>query len=180
MRTTPSLIASTVLVAALGAHPAHASAPRAGSIELVTPPGQSLSITVPDLVLLGARVAGTVFNGVMGTVTVIDARPGNRNWTATVTSTNFTTGSGTGPQTISRGNVSYWSGPTTSQTGGGTRLPGQLTAADAVSLSVSRTAFRASKPQGTSTTSWRPTLVITIPSSAVAGSYTGVITHSVA
>ncbi|GGO74718.1 hypothetical protein [Nonomuraea cavernae] len=180
MRTTPSLIASTVLVAALGAHPVHASAPRAGSTVPATSPGQALTISVPALVLFGARVPGTVFNGNMGTVTVVDARPGNRNWTATVASTNFTTGSGTGPQTISRNNVSYWSGPTTAQTGGGTRLPGQLTAAQQVSLSVSRTAFRASKPQGTSTTSWRPTLVITIPSSAVTGSYTGVITHSVA
>lgn len=29
-------------------------------------------------------------------------------------------------------------------------------------------------------TSWQPTLVITIPSSAAAGVYTGTITHSVA
>jgi hypothetical protein len=33
---------------------------------------------------------------------------------------------------------------------------------------------------GNNTTTWNPTLIVTIPSTAVAGTYTGTVTHSVA
>jgi hypothetical protein len=48
------------------------------------------------------------------------------------------------------------------------------------SLSVSRTAFRSTGLVLSISTSWNPTIVIDIPDAAVAGTYSGTITHSVA
>ncbi len=61
-----------------------------------------------------------------------------------------------------------------------TRIPGQLLAANAVTLATSRTAFSAILTVGNNTTSWNPTVIVTVPSSAVAGVYTATLTHSVA
>ena len=53
-------------------------------------------------------------------------------WITTVSSTDFTTGAATTPETVTKSNVSYWSGPATATTGQGTFTPGQATAANAV------------------------------------------------
>ncbi|HEX8770821.1 MAG TPA: hypothetical protein VF711_08645, partial [Acidimicrobiales bacterium] len=95
-------------------------------------------------------------------------------------STSFTTGAGAAAQTIPNSSVSYWSGPATATVGLQNTTPGQPTAATAQSLSASRTAFSSSGLVLSISTVWDPTIVITIPSAAVAGTYTGTITHSVA
>ena len=140
----------------------------------------TLTITVPGTASLGSVLPGGTISASMGTVTVADGRPGVAGWTATVSATNLTTGGGTAAETITKGNIAYWSGPATASVGGGIRTPGQVTAAQRVPLSTTVTAFAASKAVGTSTTSWAPTLVVTIPTSAVAGTYTATISHSVA
>ncbi|MEU1755737.1 hypothetical protein ABZ436_24195 [Micromonospora matsumotoense] len=58
-------------------------------------------------------------------------------------------------------------------------MPGQLTAAQAQHLIGARTAF--SKTSGTvvNTTSWNPTLIVTIPLNVIAGPYQATITHTV-
>ncbi|MET8158373.1 hypothetical protein ABZT47_18515 [Sphaerisporangium sp. NPDC005289] len=109
-----------------------------------------------------------------------DSRTGSASWTATVSATDFTTGAGTASQTISKGNIAYWSGPTTASSGAGTRTPGQPTAAQRVPLSSPVVAFKGTKSPLAATTSWQPTLVVTIPVSVQTGVYTGVITHAVA
>jgi hypothetical protein len=58
--------------------------------------------------------------------------------------------------------------------------PGQLNAASAVNLSEERVAFSSSGLALSITTTWDPTIVIAIPAAAVAGTYSGTITHSVA
>lgn len=142
---------------------------------------QMLSITVPSAANLGAAFTGTTLSGRLGAVTVEDHRIVNPNtWTATVSATSFRTGTGTPAQTIPNSQVSYWSGPATKSTGGGTLIPGQLTAAQAQSLTVSRTAFRKTAGSGNNTVTWTPTLLVAIPSTAVLGLYTATITHSVA
>ncbi|MEV0202684.1 hypothetical protein [Nonomuraea sp. NPDC050691] len=139
-----------------------------------------LEIIVPNTANLGAGSRGGSISASLGTITVNDTRSGNRTWTATVSATDFTTGSGSGLETITKAHIAYWSGPTTAQTGTGTRTPGQATAAQKVALTVPVVAFRASKgPTGTST-SWQPTIVIDIPQGAISGGYTGSIIHSVA
>ncbi|MCO6006499.1 hypothetical protein NE236_16050 [Actinoallomurus purpureus] len=140
----------------------------------------TLTITVPGTASLGSALPGGTISASMGTVTVTDSRLGTVGWTATVSATNLTTGGGTTAETITNGNIAYWSGPATASVGGSFRTPGQTTAAQRVPLSTTVTAFSAFKALGTSTMSWAPTLVVTVPASAVAGTYTAVVSHSVA
>jgi hypothetical protein len=141
----------------------------------------ALSITVPASVNLGSGAASTSLTGPMGPVTVTDARGAlTATWTTTVSSTDFTTGGGTPAETIPKASVSYWSGPATATTGIGVFTPGQLTAILAQSLSVPRTAFTLTLGVGNNSATWNPTLIVAIPASAVAGLYTGTVTHSVA
>ncbi|WP_226930978.1 hypothetical protein [Parafrankia sp. CH37] len=78
--------------------------------------------------------------------------------------------------------LSYWSGPVTATTGLlSLTTPGQATAANAVTLSTTRTAFSAVTVNILqSTVSWNPTFIVNVPSSVVAGMYTCTVTHSVA
>ena len=145
----------------------------------VVPP--VLSITVPTTANLGSSGAGGTLSAPLGSVTVLDQRGlSNASWTASVSITSFTTGGATGPETITGTNVSYWSGPATSTTGSATVTPGQANAASAQPLGTVRTAFGSSIGNGFTTAAWNPTLVVAIPATAVAGTYTATVTHSVA
>nr|MDT0662703.1 hypothetical protein [Micromonospora sp. DSM 115978] len=142
----------------------------------------SLSISVPPSRALGSTFVGATLSGQLGNVTVSDNRAGvNPNtWTVTVSSTAYTTGAGLPAQTIANSRMSYWSGPQIHGTGGGTRIPGQPTSAQAQSLGTARVAFRKISGAGNNTCQWRPTVIMSVPGTAVAGLYTGRITHSVA
>ncbi|MBB2743125.1 UNVERIFIED_ORG: hypothetical protein FHR35_002947 [Microbispora rosea subsp. rosea] len=169
------------LSASLSAVPGLAPAARADMGTVLVPlRADPLTITVPGSANLGSVAQGGTISASMGTVTVADSRSGIPPWTATVSATNFTTGSGTPTQTITTANVFYWSGPVTASSGVGTRNPGQPTAASRVALTSPVTAFSGRKQATPMSTSWQPTVVITIPSNAAAGVYTGTITHSVA
>jgi hypothetical protein len=143
--------------------------------------GGNLSITAPGSVNLGTGSAGdTTFTGQLGTVTVSDLRGGLlSSWTATAASSDFITGGGTVNETIAKSKVSYWSGPATAASGTGTFLQGQLTSLLKVALTTAQTAFSATGAVGNNSVSWNPTIVVDV-ASAVAGTYTGTITHSVA
>ncbi|CAN5716538.1 hypothetical protein BH20ACT2_BH20ACT2_04460 [soil metagenome] len=144
---------------------------------------QARAITAPTSVNLGTVPSGaTSISGQMGTVTATDSGtllllP---SFTARVTVTTFTTGSGSASETIPRSAVSYWSGPATATSGAQTPVPGQATAALAQDLSTSRIAFSSTGLVLSISTSWKPTVIVTIPAAAVAGTYTATITHSVA
>jgi hypothetical protein len=146
--------------------------PSAGGLSISVPTASELSVGTP--VNAGAVTAQ------LGPVTVTDARTGLlAGWTATVSATDFTTGSGSAAETIGRTNVSYWSGPATATSGAAVFVPGQPTAEAANPLGVPRVAFSAVAGSGTSAT-WVPTLVVTLPLTSVVGQYHGTITHSVA
>lgn len=142
-----------------------------------------LSISVPGSTELSAGTAtnaGTL-TAQLGPVSVDDQRGALlTSWTASVTSTDFTTGDETADETIPAANVSYWSGAATASAGVGVFTPGQLTGALAESLSASRTAFSASAAVGNNSATWNPSVVITIPADAVVGTYAGTLTHSAA
>ena len=160
-------------------HTTDGDSPASASVT-VTPAGV-LAITVPASVVLPGAGPGSTASAHLGTVTVTDARGlANASWTVTVTGTAFTTGAGTSAQTIPLIRVTYWSGTATTVSGTGTFTPGQLTAASAVNLSVARTAFSLTVGGGTNSASWNPILSVLVPASAVAGTYTATITHSVA
>ncbi|GAA2911707.1 hypothetical protein GCM10010517_78280 [Streptosporangium fragile] len=173
------LTAAATLVLGLGT-PAASADSGPGGHPAIARRAETLTITVPNSAYLGTGGAGTTISGSLGTVTVTDSRPGVPPWTATASAGNFTTGTGTAAQTITRDRLSYWSGPTTASSGGGSRTPGQTSAAQAVSLATTVTAFRGRKGTIPTTTSWQPTIVVAVPAAAIAGGYTGVITHSVA
>lgn len=162
------------------------SAAATGLIFLATaaPAGAAVSISAPTSANLGsAPVNSTSISGKLGTVTAtatgtLLVLP---SFKASVSTTVFTTGAGGAGETIGKESIFYWSGPATASSGllsGG--VPGQLTAANAVDLTVTRTAFSGQGTLASMSVSWNPTIVINVPASAVAGTYRAVITHSVA
>jgi hypothetical protein len=172
------LLASALAFAALTASAAGAAGastgPTAVTFTVVT---GTLSITTPDAANFGTTTVGaSSVSGSLGTVTVSDSRSGTaRGWTATVSSTDFITGSGTGNQDIPAANVSYSPGLATASSGIVTVLAGLGGA-----LGSAKTAFTASLESGSTSVSWNPTVTVTLPATIVAGTYTGTITHSVA
>ncbi|MER5334962.1 hypothetical protein [Micromonospora sp. NPDC002717] len=176
------LLALTAAAAAVVALATPASAaPTGDTIVTFTVATADLNVTVPPSVNVGSVFAGSSITGELGTVTVNDERAAlNATWTATVSSSAFTTGGGTAAETIPPALVEYWSGAATSVTGTGALVPGQPTQNDAVTLSVPRTAFSKTSGAGDNSASWAPDIRIAIPASAVGGTYRGVITHSVA
>ncbi|NBE54507.1 hypothetical protein [Streptomyces boluensis] len=137
------------------------------------------SVTVPVSANLGTTKPGTTVTVNLGSVTVSNVT--TRGWTATVSATPLKTGAGTAAQTIPADKLSYWSGPLVSKTGTGTWTPGQPAAANAQDLNTPRTSFSYSTIVGTSSSvTFSPKLVVSVPSTAVAGTYTGKVTHSVA
>ncbi|MER5625711.1 hypothetical protein ABT061_32200 [Streptosporangium sp. NPDC002544] len=177
---TASLVVLLALDAPAFSASSGVSAPWSAAVVTVASRANSLEITVPTSANLGSGARGATISASLGTVTVADIRTGvGPTWTATVSATDFATAGGSG--TITKANVAYWSGPVTAESGAGTNTPGQATAAQKVALTAPVTAFSGRKAVGIDqSTSWQPTLVITIPSSAVAGTYTGTISHSVA
>ncbi|MFL5797673.1 MAG: hypothetical protein ACJ77A_07030 [Actinomycetota bacterium] len=171
-------VAAIVLGLFAGALPAHA----AGTTTTFSLVAGSLSISAPASKSLGSgATGGGTVSAQLGTVTVTDGRGTLLgSWTSSVSSTDFTTGGATTDETIAKAAATYWSGPATASTGVGTFTPGQATSGNAQDLSASRTAFSASVLVGNNSASWNPTVTITVPASAVAGTYSGTITHSVA
>lgn len=171
-------LSAAVLSGALLAVSSLASPAQAGSLIPAALAG-ALSITVPPSASLGAAAPGVTISGQLGTIQVSDTLGTQPSWTATVSATNFTTGAGGVGRTVDTTQFSYWSGPATATTGAGTRVPGQLTAAQAQHLIGTRTAFSKTSGTAVNTTSWNPTLIVTIPLSVIAGPYQATITHTV-
>jgi hypothetical protein len=140
-----------------------------------------LSISVPTSANLSSATTGSPsLSGLLGDVTVTTG-VGTGGWVATVSASSFTTGGGTSAETIPASSIGYLSGPMTGSSGLGASvcLPGQLSA---TSLGSARTAFSCTGLSLLTATSvtWRPTIVVSLSPSTVAGSYSGTITHSVA
>jgi uncharacterized repeat protein (TIGR01451 family) len=148
----------------------------ASTSTLVLPNG-TLAITVPSSASLGTIPSGTAaISGHLGTVTVTDNRGSNSAlWTASVTSTSFTTGTGGTNRIVTNDNITYASGSATSTSGTGTFVP-----QSGAPLSTPRIAARWTAGVGNNRASWNPTLTLALSPRLVAGTYTGTITHSVA
>ncbi|MEV0350086.1 hypothetical protein AB0H88_30280 [Nonomuraea sp. NPDC050680] len=142
-----------------------------------------LQITVPNTASLGSGNPAGQISAQLGSVTVADQRAAlTATWVASVVAAAgaFTTGGGTTAETVPNTAVLYWSGAATATTGTGTFVPGQVNAAAAQSLDVSRTAFSKTTGSGDNSATWNPTVVVNVPDQAVAGVYTGTVNHSVA
>lgn len=141
-----------------------------------------LAITAPASANLGSVATGTsTTSAQLGSVQVADGRGALFGaWTTSVSSTDFTTGGATAQETIAKAVSDYWSGAATATTGVGTFTPGQANAGAKQTLGSSRTAFTGANVVGNNTATWNPTVIINIPAAAVAGAYSGTVTHSVA
>lgn len=152
------------------------------TIATFTITGGVLAITVPASTV--ALATGTVnageatATGQLGAVTVADGRGALLNsWTTTVSSTAFITGTApdTANETVAVANIAYSSGAATAHTGLGAFVPGVLANGSVPGTAGTHTGFA-----GNSSSTWNPTLVFTLLSSQVAGTYSGTITHAVA
>jgi hypothetical protein len=135
----------------------------------------ALSMTAPASVSLGSGAPDTTITGSLGDTVVTDDRALlSAAWTATASSTDFTTGGGTGNETIPASDVTYTPGAITT-TGNITATGTTITLSSASQTTVSGTAG-----VGNNTASWDPTLAVAVPAAAVAGLYSGILTQSAA
>lgn len=141
----------------------------------------TLTITAPSAVSLGTGAESKELDSALGSVTVTDTRASLvAAWTATVSSSPFTTGGKSAAETIPNSDIAYWSGPATATTGSGTFTPGQATRDNRVPLSAPVAAFSLTGGVSSNSATWHPSIAVSVPAEAVAGTYTGTITHSVA
>jgi hypothetical protein len=184
MKIRHGFAASVVGIVALGAaFPLSADAAGTGATSAtITLSAGTLDITVPGgpvALATGTNTAtGTSLSGALGPVTVADTRGvEDGGWTTTVVSTAFvpaTDGSAVIPAT----GVGYAAGTITSA-GTGTYTPTNQ-AAVAPGISAAVAVVTATAITGDQTATWSPTIIVTVPATASADTYTATITHSVA
>jgi hypothetical protein len=200
VKTAFSILAVTA-VAGIALTPVAASAATAGpaALALSSSPAQAgpglpedttvtfsvttgtLTITAPATVALPDGAPGTTITGPVGPVTVTDNRALlAAAWTATLSSTPWTTGGATTAETIPVSDVGYAVGPITTTgtiTATGTDHPAGVAAGDL--SGTPQTVVTGTAGVGDNSATWNPTLSVAVPASAVGGAYTGTITHSV-
>lgn len=168
-----AVFGTATLAAGLAASPAGAADPQTTTTFTIT--GGALKISAPTSANLGSVGTGTLtISKKLGDVTVTDERGAlTAKWTATVSSTDFTTGGGTAAETVPAANVLYTPGlPTAQSPVTGAFVP----AVGALGLPVP---VYTGVAVGNNSVTWNPDVTITLPAQAVAGTYTGTITHSV-
>lgn len=173
MRRSSLLLASAVVATATLATALPASAATSGTtVATFALAGGALNITVAGTATIPGAAAGVAsISGPLGTVNVTDQRGGLVGWTASASSTTFTTPAGD----TTSSSVTYAPGlPTTS--GVAVVVP----AVSATLTSTPTTVMSATGVVGGNSASWNPTLTVGLPSSALAGTYTGTVTTSVA
>jgi hypothetical protein len=105
---------------------------------------------------------------------VTDDRPGSA-WTATVSATDFITGIAAATHTIPPGAATYFINDLDATTGNATFTSTSPTILSGTSQNV----VTASGATGDTSASWDPIIQVSVPATAVAGTYTATITHSV-
>ncbi|HJY94272.1 MAG TPA: WxL domain-containing protein, partial [Streptosporangiaceae bacterium] len=110
-------------------------------------------------------------SALLGNVAVTDNRGGTAGWTATVSATNFT-----GPQTISTtvSGLVVYTAPQAAVTGSAIVAPSSQS-----TLNPGGPVQNATNVYGDNTATWDPTIAVTIPANALAGTDSTSITHSV-
>lgn len=143
--------------------------------------GGGLSVTAPTSASLGQVANDGTSSVALGAVEALDERGLlTAAYTTSVTSSEFATTVTNADLTTTvvnfgNANVTYTSPAAVVGTGIVT-CNGTGTAQG---LDASRTAMAATLASGTSSCGWNPTITVTPPTSAVVGTYTGTVTHSV-
>ncbi|WP_327687268.1 hypothetical protein [Streptomyces sp. NBC_00467] len=176
MRARPlSIVLAAAAVVGVAVTPAAAAPTDDTTVTFTVQATDGLNITAPESATLPTTTPGNETSGQMGVVTVTDERSTlNTTWVATVTSTVFTTGGASPAETIDNDLVEYSPGPAIDP------VNGPFTPGAAGDLGGPLVAFSRASGNGNNSVSWNPTLTVNVPASAVAGTYTGTVTHSVA
>jgi hypothetical protein len=130
----------------------------------------ALTLSVPVSANLGSGAPGTDISAPVGPCTVTDNRALlSASWTVTAAETDFASGGSTIPAT----DATYTPGTVTTT--------GTITAtATSITLSnSSQTVLTGTGGVGDNTASWNPAISVSVPASAVGGTYTGTLTQSV-
>jgi hypothetical protein len=136
-----------------------------------------LAISAPVSADLGTTSTTGSISASLGQVQVTDTRGVLLGaYAASVSSTDFTTGGGTAAETIPAANAAYTGGVVTP---GGTVVCASLLAGASLS-GTPQAAMNATAAPGTNSCTWNPTIAVTLPAATVTGTYTAIITHSVA
>ena len=171
-----SLLLIALLAAFPGAYMAQATLPTTTTLEFIIDPSTAgLSITVPTNAHFDHMETpefAETRTVELSAVTVSDTRWGAliRTWTTNAISTNLVTGS----DSMTASSLGYSSGPsiTISGTVGVTEFT-------RTSMNTSAPVETGASSVGKHVVSWTPMLSILVPASKAAGTYVGVLTHSV-
>lgn len=139
----------------------------------VAPTTGLLTMTAPTSADLGTGAPGSTITSSLGAVTVTDDRALlGAAWAVTASSSNFTTGGTSGPETIPVGDATYTPG-TPVVTGSATAIPTDITLSATPQIIVALTG------NGNNIATWNPTIAVAVPSTAVGGIYTATLVQSV-
>ncbi|MDX6345468.1 MAG: hypothetical protein QOF84_258 [Streptomyces sp.] len=171
-----SIAVTTAIFTAIAVTPATAAQTADTTVTFTVSATDGLNITAPSSAALSNTTPGGTASGPIGIVTVNDQRSTlDTHWTATVALfAAFTTGTQSGSETITGADVDY------DPNGAISPVNGPFTPGTAGDLSSPRTAFSRPSGSGNNSVSWNPTLAVHVPTTAVAGLYTGTLRHSVA
>jgi hypothetical protein len=168
----PVLVAVAATLALAGPAQADTSGGTPVTVEIN---GGPLNISVPtatvDLGAVSVSTSPQTVSALLGTVTVTDTRGGTLGWTAAVTATDFT-----GPQNVSVSAVGESSYTTPNASVIGTS---NVAASDLAALYPGGAVQTATGVLGANAATWDPTLSVTLPADAQAGTYSSTVTHSV-
>jgi hypothetical protein len=130
----------------------------------------ALTLSVPASATLGSGAPGDLISAAIGPCTVTDARAlASASWTVTAAETDFVNGASTIPATAAAYSVG-----TITTTGTITVIGTNITLSNTAQTVVTGTAG-----VGDNTAAWNPSIGVTVPASAVAGTYSGTLTQSV-
>jgi hypothetical protein len=139
--------------------------------------GGALTITAPGSATLSAanlQVGGTSVSGTFGTTTVSDLRGALAHTdTVNMSTTDFSDGSG---DTVAKSNATGSSGASTPN---GVAVVVPTLTGQTIGASGGATILQMTGVVGSASTSFTPTVSVTIPGSAIAGTYTGTVTQTV-
>jgi hypothetical protein len=172
--TGGQVLANTAVSAAAGSTcPSGSTSP--GCTTTVTVVSGILSITAPASASLGSADPGGTISASLGAVQVTDGRGFGASWTATVSTSAFTTGRGTPPEIIPATDATYGISALSQTTG-----PATFAFVPLTNLSTAPQAVvTATGVTGNTTATWNPLINVSVPATAVGGTYTATITHSV-
>jgi len=178
MRKAPALLAAAFSLVGV----VTLSAPADAQGVTFTLAGGSISISEPGAATLTAGalsgLAGGAFTGSLGNTTVTDQRGGVTGWSTTIAQT---TAFSDGSTTIPVANTKVWVTAPIVPTGVAVVTAGTyLTQPTGLALTGSPQTFvSASAVLGNNSATFNPSLAVTVPVDATAGTYSGVMTQTV-